>query len=284
MAKVLEAEVAEVIEEPILEPEAVVGDAGDPPAETTEPVVEGEDEVIVTIGEEAPPPEDEHRAPEWVRELRRKHRETVKELESTKKRLETLTAEPKPAELAKKPTLEDYDYDADRFETALAGWFEAKRKLDEEAAKAKAAEEAQAADWQAKLDSYGKAKDELKFRDFEEAEAEAMEAFNVTQQGIIVHGSDNPALVVYALGKNPEQRKKLMTISDPVKFAFAVAKLEAQLKVTNRKAAPPPEKVVTGTARVAGAIDSTLERLRAEAEKTGDYTKVMQYKRNKTKE
>jgi len=284
MAKVLEAEVAEVIEEPILEPEVVAEDAGNPPADPPAPVVEGEDEVIVTIGEEAPPPEEEHRAPEWVRELRRKHRETVKELESTKKRLESLTAEPKPAELAKKPTLEDFDYDADRFESALNEWFEAKRKHDEDLAKAKAAEDAQAADWQAKLDSYGKAKAELKFNDFDEAEAETMEAFNVTQQGIIVQGSDNPALVVYALGKNPEQRKKLMTINDPVKFAFAVAKLEAQLKVTNRKAAPPPEKVVTGSGRMAGAIDSTLERLRAEAEKTGDYTKVMQYKRNKAKE
>ena len=68
---------------------------------------------------------------------------------------------------------------------------------------------------------------------------------------------------------------------DPVKFAFAVAKLETQLKVTNRKAAPPPESTVRGTGRVSGAVDSTLERLRADAEKTGDYSKVMQYKRQK---
>jgi hypothetical protein len=66
-----------------------------------------------------------------------------------------------------------------------------------------------------------------------------------------------------------------------VKFAFAVAKLEKDLKVTNRKAAPPPEKIVSGTGRSSGAVDSTLERLRAEAEKTGNMTKVIQYKAQK---
>ena len=87
--------------------------------------------------------------------------------------------------------------------------------------------------------------------------------------------------MIYALGKNPTKAKELSAINDPVKFAFAVAKLETQLKVTNRKAAPPPESTVRGTGRVSGAVDSTLERLRADAEKTGDYSKVMQYKRQK---
>jgi hypothetical protein len=87
--------------------------------------------------------------------------------------------------------------------------------------------------------------------------------------------------VIYALGKNLKKAKELSEITDPVKFAFAVAKLEKDLKVTNRKAAPPPEKIVSGTGRSSGAVDSTLERLRAEAEKTGNMTKVIQYKAQK---
>ena len=58
------------------------------------------------------------------------------------------------------------------------------------------------------------------------------------------------------------------------------------MKVTNRKAAPPPEKTVRGNGAVSGTVDSQLERLRAEAEKTGNYTKVNAYKmqlRNKGK-
>ena len=47
---------------------------------------------------------------------------------------------------------------------------------------------------------------------------------------------------MYALGKNPKKAKELGEITDPVKFAFAVAKLETQLTVTSRKQVPPPEK------------------------------------------
>ena len=133
----------------------------------------------------------------------------------------------------------------------------------------------------AKLNSYSKAKTELKVKDFDDAEATVQETLNSTQQGIILQGAENPALLVYALGKNPKKAKELASITDPVKYAFAVAKLETQLKVTNRKAAPPPEKTVRGTGPVSGTVDSQLERLRADAEKTGDYSKVMAYKRQK---
>jgi hypothetical protein len=87
--------------------------------------------------------------------------------------------------------------------------------------------------------------------------------------------------VIYALGKNPKKAAELAKLTDPVKFAFAVAKLEKELKVTNRRAAPAPERVVQGTGRVSGAVDSTLERLREEAARTGNMTKVLQYKRQK---
>ena len=106
----------------------------------------------------------------------------------------------------------------------------------------------------------------------------AQELLSTTQQGIILQGAENPALVIYALGKNPAKLKEMAAITDPVKYAFAVSKLETQLKVTQRKA-PPPERTVQGTGRVSGTVDSTLERLRADAERTGDYTKVVQYRK-----
>jgi hypothetical protein len=55
--------------------------------------------------------------------------------------------------------------------------------------------------------------------------------------------------------------------------------LEAtKLKTSSRKAAAAPEKRVSGAASSAGS-NATLEKLRAEAERTGDFTKVMQYRR-----
>lgn len=240
-----------------------------------------EDEVIVSIGEEAPPTEEKEHAPEWVRKLRKDHRELQRQKRELEERLKLQQTEHKPVTLGKKPTIEDHDYDADAYEKALTDWFEQKRKVDEIEAKAKAEAENQQKAWQSKLENYGKAKAELKVKDFDDAEEVVQESLSVTQQGIVLQGSENPALVIYALGKNPAKAKELSSITDPVKFAFAVAKLETQLKVTNRKAAPPPERTVRGTGPVSGAVDSTLERLRAEAEKTGDFTKVMQYKRQK---
>lgn len=242
-----------------------------------------EDEVVVSIGEEPPPQEDEDKqAPEWVRELRKKNREDQRRIRELEEQLKTTKeAETKPTSLGKKPTLDDYDYDTERFEQELTAWHERKRQHDTAAAKAREAEEAAQTAWKKKLETYGAAKAELKVKDFDDAEAVLQDHMNITQQGIVIQGAENPALLVYALGKNPKKAKELASITDPVKFAFAVAKLETQLKVTNRKAPPPPEKTVQGTGGTSGSVDSTLERLRTEAEKTGDYTKVTAYKRQK---
>ena len=239
-----------------------------------------DDEVVVSIGEEAPPPEEHQQAPEWVRELRKQHRELQRKNRELEEQLQAKT-ETKPVKLGAKPTLEDYDYDAGKYEAALTDWFEQKRLADAEAEESRKAEEAQKQAWQEKLDRYGKEKSELKVRDYEDAESVAQELFSVTQQGIVLQGADSPALVIYALGKNPKKAKEIADITDPVKFAFAVAKLEKDLKVSTRKPVPPPERKVSGTAPVSGSVDSTLEKLRSEAEKTGDYTKVIQYKRQK---
>jgi len=257
-----------------------IDDQGDD--QSTEDGEGDSDEVIVSIGEEAPPPEEQTHAPEWVRELRKTNRELQRQNRELQGKLQsTAQTETKPVVLGKKPSLEEYDYDADKFEQALANWFERKRQADEAHAKQEAEVMNQQKAWQAKLDGYGKAKAELRVKDFEDAEAVAQELFNITQQGVVLQGADNPALVIYALGKNPKKAKELSDIKDPVKFAFAVAKLEKELKVTNRKAAPPPERIVSGTGRVSGAVDSTLERLREEAARTGNMTKVIQYKAQK---
>lgn len=245
---------------------------------------EGDDDVVVSIGEESPPQEEETRAPEWVRELRKANREKERKIRELEAKLSATAVETKPIALGPKPTLESCDYDSEEYEKNLAAWYERKREADAAEADAQAQRDAEAKAWQDKLDSYAKARASLKVRDYEDAEAFALETFNVTQQGIVLQGSDNPALIIYALGKNSTKAKELASITDPVKFAFAVAKLETQLKVTNRKAAASPERTITsGGGRLSGTVDSRLDILREEALKTGDLSKVMEYKRrNKT--
>jgi hypothetical protein len=248
-------------------------------------VVESPVEVTeVTIGEqEADTEQEQEEAPVWVKELRKSHRESQKENRRLQKELEALKA-PKPVEhkpLRNKPRLEDHDYDAEVFEQDLEKWFSEKRDADRKAKEIEDAKTAEKEAWNQKLAAYTDHRGKLEVEDFEDAEQEIQETLSQVQQGIILQGADNPALLVYALGKNPAKAQELAKLSDPVKFAFAVAKLEKELKVTSKKSAPPPEtKVESGSAAKGSSTEKHLERLREEAAKTGDYTKVTAYKRS----
>jgi hypothetical protein len=237
------------------------------------------EEVIVSIEGESPTPED-NTAPEWVRSLRKNYRELQREKRELEEKLRSKeTVEPNPTILGKKPTLEDLDYDAEKFEVELAKWYDQKREVEEANNKRAEAQLAQQQAWQQKLDTYGKAKADLRVSDYDDAEASVQESFDLTQQGIILQGADNPAILIYALGKNPKKAKELSELKDPVQFAFAMGKLETQLKITSRKTTPPPpDKKVVGNAS-ASSSDDMLEKLRDEAARTGDFTKVVAYKR-----
>ena len=252
-------------------------DEGEPEAEEAES--EEPDEIVVSIDGEEPPPQEEQAAPEWVRELRREHRELKKRNRELESRVNQSTETNPVVNLGPKPNLEALDYDTEKYEQSLADWYERKKLVDDQQSQVRRAEEEQQQAWNAKLEGYVEAKTKLKVRDYDDAEEVAQQMFNVVQQGVVIQGAENPALVIYALGKNPKKAKELAAIDDPVKFAFAVAKLESNLKIGNRKAATQPERTVSATAPSSGAVDSTLERLREEAARTGNMDKVMAYKR-----
>jgi hypothetical protein len=262
--------------------EAVAEDTGKTveaePAESGK--TEASEEIDVSIGDSPTQKEDAEKAPEWVREVRKTNRELHRKNRELEEKLKAISAtENNPVDPGPKPTLEGADYDTEKYEAKLAEWFDRKRKAAEIQSKAEEEQKAQQAEWHKKLENDAKSKTELKVQDYEDAEASVQEVLNTTQQGILLQGSENSALLVYALGKNPKKAKELAEIKDPVRFAFAVAKLETQLKVT-KKTAPPPEKTPpSGGARSTGGSDEVLDNLRAKAERTGDYTQVLAYKR-----
>ena len=241
-----------------------------------------EEEIIVTIGDAPAPEEESKSAPEWVKELRKSHRELQRENRELKEKFKSTDSAPKAPSIGPKPTMESVEWDTEKFEAAIADWYESKRKVDDYQSQIEVAQRRQQEEWQSKLNGYGQAKAQLKVRDFEDAEDYVKDVLNVTQQGIVLQGAENPALLIYALGKNQQKARELAAINDPIKFAFEIAKMEANLKTSNKRVAPPaPEKTVKGTGRVSGGSDAVLERLRAEADKTGDLTKVIAYKRQK---
>ena len=249
-------------------------------APEVEAVEEADDEDVIELAGESQTPEEIERekAPEWVKELRKSHRDVQRENRELQRKLSEMQTETKPAALGEKPTLASCEYDEDDFEAKLDKWKDAKAAQDaqenlkrQETAKAEK-------DWQDQLAKYSTAKTSLKVRDYEDAEAAALEALSETQQGVLIQGADDAAKVVYYLGKNPTKMAELAAIKDPVKFAFSVAKLEALLTVTKRQP-PPPEKIPQGSGKSTHALDSKLEQLMAEADRTGDRTKVAAYRR-----
>ncbi|HTH09183.1 MAG TPA: hypothetical protein VMA55_06415 [Acidovorax sp.] len=238
-------------------------------------------EVVVSIGDESPSSEDEESAtaPEWVKNLRKERRELIKRVREYEAKEQQQTKAAQAVQVGPKPTLEAADYDAEKFEAQLTAWHDRKRAADEQERKQREAAEADQKAWNAKLENYSRQKAALKVADYEDTEAQAMEFLTGTQPQIIVAGADNPAQVIYALGKNPTKAKELASITDPVKFAFAVAKLETQVKVTQRKAAPLPESKVSGSGRVPVSGDAKLKQLEEKADRTGDRTELVNYRR-----
>ncbi len=235
-------------------------------------------ELVVSIGEEAPPQTEEQSAPAWVRDLRKQNRELTKRL----KELEAKDKHPAQPALPPKPTLESCDWDEAKFADAVVEWNNASRQAEQAQEEKRKAEQAQQEAAQKRIAAYHEAKVAMPAEDMEEAEATVAAMLNPVQQQILIHGAKNPALLILALGKYPEKAKQLAAIDDLAEFAFTAARMELEVKTSTRKAPVAPEKPMTGTAAVGvGGSDATLERLRSDAEKTGDYSKVIAYKRQR---
>lgn len=276
---------AEVIDEPELEEiEEAEQPEGDTPEENVNDEAPPEDTaLVVEIGGE----EEDEGAPEWVKNVRRENRELkkrLKEVETGNVTTTGLTA------LPEKPTLEGCDYDAAEFEARLTEWHDKKREHDAQEAEARKVQEQATQRWEAKLSTYEEGKSKLGAPDFDDAEATVAEIFakpfpgiraDDVRMGIIKQGAKDPTTLVYALGRNPERAKALAEIDDPVEFAFALGELSGTMKVVRTSKAPAPEKRISGGSApgVTSTNDRTLDNLLAEAEKTGNYTKVAAYRR-----
>lgn len=238
-----------------------------------------EEELVVTIGEETPPQQEEAKAPQWVRDLRKADREKTRKIRELEAKLATTEQQKKP-QLGPKPTLEAFDYDPEAFEAALDKWKEQKAAQDAEVAKAQEAERKQQEAFQAKYEGYTSRKTELapKLKDFDDVEEAVRHSLDATQIGIVLAHAKDPALLVYALGKDENRLADLAKIKDPVEYIFAVARMETQLRTSSRKPSAAPEKTVRGSASTSGGADKRLDQLYTEAAKTGDLSKVRAYK------
>ena len=190
--------------------------------------------------------------------------------------------QPKGDQIGPKPTLESCGWEEEAFERAVIEWngkkSESQRKADEAKAQAEQAQQAWA-ERQAKFAEKATAV----VPNFDEVRDEVFDRFGSDSTGeiakaILIYAED-PRLIA-ALKNSPPTMEKLLALkNDPTALAIAVGELKGKIKTMQRRAAPAPETVTRGGAPAAKTSDKELERLEKEADRTGDRTKVIEYRR-----
>lgn len=222
---------------------------------------EDEDDLVVSFGDEG---EERPSDSDLVRHLRQQLRERDKR--DAEKPASVAPKDPGP-----KPTLADCDYDEDAFEQRLEKWKDEKRAADQ-------ADEA----WSQQLTQhYEKAtKLPIKIDAYKAAEQNIVSTLSIEQQSAIVRYSKDSAKLILALDRQPAALAELAKTSDAGALVYKIAELDGKLKMTTKRKAPPPEQHVRGSASLENiGVDKRLEKLEKDAEKTGDRTKVVAYKK-----
>lgn len=182
--------------------------------------------------------------------------------------------------LGAKPTMEDpdVDFDADKYATKLEAYLTRKAEHDARQKEAEAEQQRQNEAWQKRLDTYKQEAAKLKRPDFDDAESVVKSSFSTIQQSLLLKHPKAAALI-YVLGKNPARANKLAAISDPVDFAYAAADLAGQVKVERKSPPPPTDTPVRGRTTGAALASQTLDALKEQGRRTGDYSAYFNAKR-----
>jgi hypothetical protein len=209
--------------------------------------------------------------------LERENRELkARQEEAAARAQQPAAAEP----LGPEPTMEDadVDFDAEKFADKYKGWVARKAEHDARQKEAEADQRQQQDAWQKRLDAYKVEAGKLKKADFDDAESAVKASFNTVQQGLLLKHPTAAALV-YVLGKNPARAKTLSAIADPVDFAYAAADLASHVKVERKSPPPPTDTPVRGRTTGAALASQTLEGLKEQGRRTGDYSPYFNAKR-----
>jgi len=239
-----------------------------------------DNEIVFEDDEESQPSEDdEQQQSSTFQALRKEYRKLQQELNTLKKPTQVDVVE-----LGNKPKLEDpdIDYDVTKFEQQLEAYYERSKKVAEQQRDLETQQTKQQERAQRLMTEYQTQAKELGAKDFKAME-QAFELSVSNEQGsIILKAAKNKALVVYLLGSKPTKLDALLKIEDPIELAAEVARLEKGTKVSKKPSNIKPEGTVRGsnvTAARTGNLDKQLEKLRAKALETGNFTEVVAFKK-----
>lgn len=212
-----------------------------------------------------------------VRQLRAQIRELSRKNAATGRT--QANDDPEPIISPRPKSLADFEYDEDRFNAAMDKHLDDTKAHDQwgkRQEERKAASERAAEDRQRKVEMQRGA---LGVSDFDEKAAAVKDRLSDVQLGILLEGTDNAAALIYALGRSETKLDQLAAETNLTRFAVLVGKLETAVKMGKRQPPQPETRVRGGNASVREGFDSQLEKLEKEADRTGDRSKVIAYKR-----
>lgn len=266
-------------------------DPNDPPETDAENVPAGDEggdeegELNISFGEQKQPDDDDvfterEQDTGLVKKLRGIARENARKAKEFERQLQQQASKPDDMpQLRDKPTLESHDFDPEAFEADLQQWFNEKSAVDAKRQQIEKQQQEQVQAVQQRIEAYNQRKTQLGAKDYEQAEAEVSALFDPVKQGILLEASDKPELLVYGLYRNPKELERLSQITSPAKFAAEIGKLEGKLNVSRQTSKPNPPDTNLRSSASAVSVDKKLEQLEKEAERTGDRTKLLEYKR-----
>ncbi len=240
-----------------------------------------EDDLEITfVSEEENEDEDDSNESQAFRDLRKQNRLLQQQLRAkdTPKQDEVI-------ELGEEPTLESCEYDEDKFKAEVKAYYAREKAIEkqkeEQAKQQDKVKQAQ----QTQLEAYETQKKALGAKNYKVAEEEfltSVHAVNPALGEVILNAAEDMAKMVYVLGTQPKKLESLLKITNPYKLAAEVARIEKDVKVQKKQSNIKPEGTLKGDigGGATASSEKHLEKLRAEAQKTGDFTKVAAYKRS----
>lgn len=121
--------------------------------------------------------------------------------------------------------------------------------------------------------------------DYEDVEDKAIDALGADIVDHLIQSSDNAHVVLYFLGKNPDEAEELSALikSDPIKGTLRIGRLEAELQVQSKaksKPSPDPDEELSGgTPSASDHLKRKYEKLVSKAQEGGSqsqkYMKAM---------
>lgn len=206
--------------------------------------------------------------------------EAKAEAERLKRELAARSAPAGAPDPGERPKSEDFAFDDDKFVAAVLEWD--KKKAAHETWKGQQAQQAEVRkqEGQALLAKFNTQRLALSKRvpGYVEAEAHVVRTMAGDAQDVILEYADDPARVIYYLGRTPAMLEKFMKIPEKGRFIKELGQLEAKLMEKKKTQAPPPEETPRGSGKGRSG-DSTLDKLREKAARTNDFREVNAYKR-----